>query len=219
MQQQTFYLSLALATLLIYSCKKDTDTQPVPVTPTFSNYAQLKPGNYWIYQQFTVDTNNNATPTNTFDSCYVDKDTIINKKKYWKLVQPDPFNPGDYMALFHRDSLHYLVNEKGTILFSSEDFSGILESSYITAGLSDTVCKFTRQMTDINLNITTPAGTFKTLNAKETFAFYPNFSAGGAQRSKQMRYAKNIGIVTETLPFQIIDPNYVERRLVRYSVK
>lgn len=219
-KQKTLFLSAALMTIFIYSCKKDKDKEPATTTPTttYLNFSQLKIGNYWVYQEFDIDTNGNATPQNTFDSCYVEKDTLINTKTYLKIVKPMPYFPNQKEISFQKDSLHYIVNSTGKILFSYQDFSTVFESSYFMAEPNDTVCQIVKQMADKNLTVTTPAGTFTTSNAKATYLMYPNWTYAGNTRNTNTRYAENIGIVIETLPFVVTSPNYIERRLVRYHI-
>jgi hypothetical protein len=218
MKQKTFFLSVALISTMIYSCKKDKDTDPTAPTTciTYPNFSQLKVGNYWVYEQFDIDAIGNATSKNTFDSCYVEKDTIINSKTYLKMVKPNPYSTNQSDISYQKDSLHYIVNSNGKILFSSQDFSTIFEYRYFLAGPNDTVCQIVKQMADENLTVTTLAGTFTTSNAKETYSMYPNSASVGNPRNKHTRYAENMGIVIETLPFFASSPNYIERRLVRY---
>lgn len=217
MKKYCFY---ALIFTSIYSCKKDKEIEPIPVTivaPTvYSNFSQLKVGNYWIYQRFNVDSIGNATPTSVYDSCYVEKDTIINSITYYKLVKPSISSALSYSFL--RDSLNYTVNHIGTILFSSQDFSTIFESNYLMAGVGDTLCHKVKKMTDQNMIVTTPAGTFITSNAKETYFMYPAWSFNGVKRERENRYSENIGIIIETLTFFVSNPNYTERRLLRYNL-
>jgi hypothetical protein len=216
MKQKTLVLTAALMTLLVYSCKKDNDSGAIPDV-VYPNYSQLKVGNYWVYEQFDIDNAGNATSKNTFDSCYVEKDTIINGKTYFKLVKPKPYLPNQQDIFFQRDSLHYTVNANGKIAFSSLDFSTVFDSGYFMAG-PDTVCKIMNQMGDKNMTLTTPAGTFTTSTAKEIYLMYPNWAVAGNPRYLNTRYAENIGIVIETLPFFTSNPNYIERRLIRYQI-
>jgi len=215
MKQKTIFLSVALMTTMIYSCKKDKDPTTTP-SITYPNFSQLKVGNYWVYEQFDIDATGNATSKNIFDSCYVEKDTIINSKTYFKMVKPNPYSTNQSDISFQKDSLHYIVNSNGKILFSSKDFSTIFESSYFLAGPNDTVCQIVKQMADNNLTVSTLAGTFATSNAKEIYSMYPNWASVCNPRNKHTRYAENMGIVIETLPFFASSPNYIERRLVRY---
>lgn len=217
MKQKTLIVSVALMTLLVYACKKDNDTAPAP-NAGYPNFSQLKVGNYWVYEQFDIDTAGSATPKNIFDSCYVEKDTVINSKTYFKIVKPKPYTPNQVDISFQRDSLHYIVNSNGKILFSSQDFSTVFDLNYIMAGPNDTVCKIVKQMGDKNLTVTTPAGTFTTSTAKESYFMYPNWALAGNPRYLNTRYAASIGIVIETLPFFTSIPNYIERRLVRYQI-
>ena len=66
--------------------------------------------------------------------------------------------------------------------------------------------------------VTTSAGTFTTLNTKETSFIFPNYATFTNLRYGNTRYAENVGIVIETLPFFLSSHNYIERRLVRYHL-
>jgi len=220
MKIKTIFLFISILIVIILSCKKDNETEQT--TPTsfiiYPNFSSLKVGNYWIYQEFDIDENGFATPKNIFDSCYVEKDTLVNGKTYKKIIKPKPYSITQYDIFLERDSLNYIVNSDGKILFSSRDFTSILDSRYFMATSNDTLCQIIRQMADKNLTLITPAGTFKTLNAKQTFFMFPDYIQYGNLRTMHTRYSENIGIVIETLPFYLLDPNYVERRLVRYHL-
>ncbi len=210
-------MSLLTLVIISYSCKKDKKEENTPTPITYPNYSQLKVGNYWVYQYFRIDTLGHETPQNFYDSCYVQKDTVINGQTYYKMYRPFWENHNIFSIL--RDSLHYIIDYKyGRKLFSSQDFENILKSGYITLSPTDTICYYTVKMTDRNMSVVTPAGTFVTLNGKETYNMYPNYVSGGNPRYKNTRYAENIGIVIETLPFYTSDPTYTERRLVRYHL-
>ena len=107
MNHKTLFLFVALLTATIYSCKKDIE----PMTPatSYPNFSQLKVGNYWVYEQFDISSTGIATSRNIFDSCYVEKDTIINSKTYLKIVRPLYYSPQKEI-MFLKDSLHYIVN-------------------------------------------------------------------------------------------------------------
>lgn len=220
MKKQSFLLPAISIITMMSACKKNKETEtatpaPAPAATNYPGYQPMKVGNYWIYQQFDVDTFGNATPRNVFDSCYVEKDTIINSQTYFKVVRPTFFY--SYNQGYLRDSLHYIVDNLGRTLFSSQDFTTIFDSHYGFAA-SDTVFLCTRQMADSNMIVTTPAGTFTTLNFKTTYAMYPHWSVNGNPRFMHTRYAENVGIVAETIPFSVGDPNYIEVRLVSYHL-
>jgi len=219
MKPNPFLIACLCLAVSISACKKDSETTPATIDPVvYPNFSQLKVGNYWVYEQFLIDTNGNATTLNRFDSCYVEKDTIINGMTYYKVVKPKPPHNSVYEFLYQRDSLDYIVNAEGEILFSSNDFSTEFTSWYYITLPSDTLCHIAKKMTDKDMVITIPAGTFTTSNAKETYYMYPNYSGWGAERARHNRYAVNIGPVVETAPFYVNDPNYLERRLARYHI-
>lgn len=215
MKKLTIILSVTLLISFFFSCKKDKKGEPTPPI-TYANYSALKVGNYWIYEQFKIDETRKETSLNVFDSCYIEKDTLINSKIYFKVFRESIYPNSNWSFL--RDSLHFIVNSKGKILFSSQDFSTTYNTRYVITGPSDTICKISMKMTDKNFITTTPAGSFKTINAKETFLYYPNWADPLYPTIKNVNYAENIGIVLETLPFYIGAPFYYERRLVRYHL-
>ena len=83
-------LSIAIViTGCLSSCKKDEATENTPIT--YANFSQLKTGNYWIYERFTVDSAGAAVATGILDSCYIETDTLINNHTYYKLISPNPY--------------------------------------------------------------------------------------------------------------------------------
>ncbi len=207
-------LPVFLFALLIttWSCKKDDETITEEPT-TYDDYACLKTGNYWIYQQFTVDSLGNATPTDTYDSCYIEKDTLINGKTYFKLVQPSYLGiiPG---RLYLRDSLHYVVDQSGAKYFSSIDFTSVFKY-YTMMFESDTIAECTIKMSHQNEVVVVPAGSFSTHAYQMHWEMHPPYNYNGTNRYQHTRYAKGKGIISQTMPFFLGSPNSVERRLVR----
>ena len=213
-----FIVPLFIAITCLFACKKEKQKEDEKVYP---NYSQLKVGNYWIYQRFEIDTFGRETALNQYDSCYIEKDMLINGKTYFKLVSPYVIPPTTESS-YLRDSLHYIVNSSGQILFSSEDYTTIFYSGFITYDitdtLTDTICQILWKMETTPLTVSTPAGTYSTLNVKHTYLMYPNWAQAGNPRYLNHRYAKDIGMVQETLPFFASEPNYTEKRLVRYHL-
>ncbi len=216
MKYKTFLMLLLALPVIMFSCTTYKDN---PTPDTDPNYSQLKVGNYWVYQRFSVDSSGNATPQQVFDSCYISKDTIINNKTYFKINKPAHL--GMNQNVFCRDSLHYTVTPGGKIVFSSQDFSNILFSSYDIGTANDTISINTIRMRDRNLPYTVPAGTFETINAYNSFVLKSK-SRGDKEFPINCRYAANVGLVAETMVYYISqysqDRAYIERRLVRYHV-
>lgn len=195
-------------TVFLCACKKEDEPSPQQLTDD-QNYSQLKVGNYWIYQQYSIkDSDSSETLLNTYDSCYVVKDTIIRNNNYFKVYKPDGFTPYVYL----RDSLDYIVNEKGYRIFSSKNFTNNLFSTVSYDLNNDTLTYIWIKMTDINFTTVVPAGSFTTLCAKKG-------TKTGNEKYMTTRYSKNVGIVTETLLTFHSAETHIERRLLRYHVQ
>lgn len=218
---------------LLPSCKKDKQSSSPACTSsnqpivTYPNYSNLKVGNYWIYQRYEINTNGfgGETMLNITDSCYIEKDTLINGYTYYKYMSSKVGAPGfsgsnqnPITAEFYRDSLSYLVNQNGRIEFSSQDFTTIFKTEYVIASGTDTVCKIVVKMGDQNLSVVTPSGNYLTSSMKEIYNMYPNWSSNGAIRYRDTRYAENIGKVTEGFYLFAGTPMWWERRLIRYHL-
>ncbi|RTQ53244.1 hypothetical protein EJV47_00445 [Hymenobacter gummosus] len=213
-------LLIATASAALAACDKDPETA-TPTTPDAS-FLPLQTGNYWVYRQYRIDGRTGvATATNILDSCFISKDTLIRGQRYYKLVRPVLYSviPDNRIV---RDSLHYLVDHHGRRLFSSQDATNILDTEYSTlnqAGRTDTVVRMVSRMMPQDTTISTAAGTFTVKKHRKTHIFYPSIFPGYQPRVLHTRYAKDVGIVTEMLPFYAADPDYTERRLIRYRVQ
>ena len=203
-------LPVALVTLLFLAgCKKDD-----PPAAVYPDYFNLEVGNYWKYRYYD-QVNGVQTPTSEFDSIKVEADTAINGQRYFKVVSyfyPDP-SP---RVSFLRDSLHYVVNRLGIIQFSSENFTDTLHSGYLRNG-SDTIAYFFSQMTDNDLVIDVPAGSFATKNFQTTQMLQGFFTPDDQRRYWHRRYAEDVGLVEEFLPYLSSEENGRVRRLVEYG--
>lgn len=172
-----------------------------------------------IYTKIRIDQSGQETDLHETDSSYVEKDTVIGGHTFYKLRRHYDINLSG--SAFLRDSLQYMIGPGGHIVFSSQDFYTVLSNEYaIDQPAGDTLYKITQSMTDKDLPVTVPAGSFTTVNFQTTYVFY---HAMGTEiispRSMNVRYAKNIGIITETEPFYSSIPTVVERRLLRYHVE
>ena len=215
----------------LVACKKEKNVEPsncnqqITTTQTYPNYSNFKVGNYWIYERFVVDQFGVATSLNMFDSCYVEKDTLINSMTYFKYMSSkynfpssNPLAQNPITPEYYRDSLSYIVSNSGRIEFSSVDFSSIFKSEYFLVSPGDTVCKIVSKMEDQNFSVSLPLGNFVTSSCKETYYLTPNYSVFGSIKYRDTRYAENVGKVTEGFSFFVGDPRRWERRLVRYHL-
>lgn len=206
--------------LFLFACKRDKGLaeQITPdkteVIASYPNFGKLSVGNYWIYRRYLVDSSGNRMITNTIDSCYVSKDTIINGKVFYKMYRPNTYLSNN---TFLRDSSGCIIANNGKIIFSPQDFSLVYYIGYSTASVTDTIAKAIYQMRNKDSLITTDLGTFYTTNACWVNYMYPNWKVYGSIRYQNCCYTENIGIVVENL--NIIYNYYdIERRLIRYHV-
>jgi len=213
---------IAFATLGLFSCKKDKSQpiDPVPNPKVYDDYAAVKQGNYWIYQHYTLDSIDGAAHAeNGFDSCYVVADTTINGKTYHHTITKDisqsPLT--DIVHNMFRDSLSYVVNQKGEIQFSSEDFYRVFRSfTYGPNQATPDTLQVSEVMGFINIAIAVPAGTFTTSSFRRIFS---NKTVNKKQVEYRYSYAKNVGLVRYTTGTYFGAPMVLENRLVRYRVQ
>lgn len=220
---RTTKILLAIAGLaFICSCKKDNAPEPQqPVVPgdstaKTSDFMHLKPGNYWIYEQYEIDAAGVATTLGIIDSIYAGEETVIEGKTY--KVRMDPFS-GTYAPSFFRDSGHYLVTPNGSIYASFKDFASTLSTRYLLNAPEDTMAKATTYMSGRDEQTIVPAGAFTTRTRNMTWDIYPAHVQAWISKTQYTRISRQAGIVTETLPFYLSTNSNRERRLIRYHVQ
>ncbi len=186
---------------------------------TYDNYTTLKPGNYWVYQNYMLDSvNGTAHPQGTYDSSFVEKDTIMNGLTYHKYRYATG-TPRQYATDYLRDSLSYTVDERGLIIFSSTDFTNTFRTFTYgpNASTPDTLV-VTEKMGFKDAMTVVDAGTFTTRTFRRVYQFPASYTLGST-REYDYKYAKGIGLISETTGFYTTTPAMYERRLVRYHVQ
>jgi|SRR6185312_2267251 len=209
-------LFVCASAMLLFSCtKKESSVQgtnpsnpPAPVY-SISDYTKLTPGNYWIYQEVTIDTLNNITALPGFDSCYIKGDTVINSNSYAIMVNLPPTAPNSETYL--RDSASFLVNNHGNILFTSADFNTILYKDSVPNQFT-----LTYSVSSTPSMVLTPMGTYSCYDNVGTFTYLKPISWPPV-RYVHSYYAANLGLVDETT-FFISSPNTLKYWLVRAHV-
>lgn len=213
----------AVVMLGSYSCKKSKSPAPLPpidsplVIP-HPDYTALKPGNYWIYQNYRLDSiNGDAHPQGTYDSCYVEKDTVIKGYTYHKYMARN-YGASSYSISFLRDSLSYTVNEMGRIIFSYENFGVLKSYTYGPNAATPDTLYVTEQMFSDFYPVTVMAGTFRTITFKQNYRF-PAGAPYGRDRAYETKYSKGVGIVKKTTAFYTLLPDVYEWRLERFHIE
>lgn len=183
---------------------------------------------YWIYETYYVDSNGNGSPGGywgaapAIDSFYQAADTTIDGKLFRCLMKPS--GPGDthYIPFYYRDSASYLIGLDGRIFFSHTDTNHVFwtwihgEPQHVTSDSAITAGGYAGNARTVwaqDRSILTLAGVVD-------WAVHPfaKDQRPVQHRRQYTRFARNIGIVYETLPIFFGDPGYVERRLLRSRV-
>ena len=207
------YLLLSVFFIVLStSCKKDKiELEATPV------YLPLELGNYWIYQNYKVDTIGNETAMQTYDSTVITRDTIIRNQTYqiYKTYTLCCSNIKKIEIL--RDSADCIINNKGKLVFVRNDFNHVFRTYPIIVNGSDTLGNIQYQMKKINGSVTVPAGSFENvlcvegkINVNPNTHLPPN-------RTIEQKYAPEVGRIYESWYF-LSSPIKYERRLVRYHI-
>lgn len=220
-------ICLAIGVCLVTTaCKKEKTfiftpppPPPPPNTSYYDDYMALKPGNYWIYEHYELDSAQGAAHAmGTYDSAYVEKDTVINRRVYHVYNYRNIFS-NEKRTRYLRDSLSYTVELSGRIIFSSDDFTTVFRTyQFGPDGVTNYSINVTEQMGSRNQTTVVDAGTFTTSSFIETYTFPADYEYGPT-RQYEHRYAKGVGLIRETAGFYESSPKVYEKRLVRYKVK
>lgn len=205
----------------LWSCIKDDNT--VNSEANSSSYLPMKVGNYWIYQEYFENADGVINVSYTLDSTCISKDTIIHGRTFYKFDNYQIFkHPGIPVKIestfFYSDSAKNLINPKGQIVFSEDNFTDILyKTSDVIDG--DTATWLTFKMEKLNQNVVLPIGSFTDLlNVKGTVICSPKFTNIPNPRYVNRYYVKNIGKVMHSYIY-VGGGGGFERRLLRYNLK
>jgi hypothetical protein len=206
----SFILTIAMLSILAFSCKKTSNETAPATTP---DYYQLKAGNYWIYQAYTLDSNGVATAQNNFDSAHIEKDTVIRGNTYYKLWENELVLGKMQYPSYIRDSSGFLVNSSGGKMCSENDFTDTLgiDTTQVT------LFKGYVKMTGKDSIVTVPAGSFQSITYRMRVVL-TNPKMPFPIRYSYDVYGKNIGRI-KSHGFYFNTYQQVEARLLRYKVQ
>ena len=201
----------------LFSCEKN-DKQDESEN-LVSTYLPMSVGNYWVYQVYNIDVNGNKSQSTTLDSTVITKDTLINGKKYYRFdyLNYHLDNINHFDTAYLRDSLTFIINEKGNILFSENNFNDTLyRKTYVFE--NDTFYTMTCKMERIDQEISTPAGSFNNiLNFRGTVIVNPKHTDIENPRYTDEYFAKDMGVVYQSQTY-VSGGQIREKRLVRYHI-
>ncbi len=198
MKNLFFSLTLFLCIVFSSSCKKENPSpEPIPAE-TELRYFPLKTGNYWVYDEFIVDSLGIETDvTNNYpDTMFITMDSLINGAHYYYLFSKKFF--------FHRgwvrDSAQCLVDINGYIQFKqSAKIDTILRYD------QDTMFKYSRFVHPGPFEVETKLGLLTcSLISNHYYWFHPQ-DAKYLIKEKQYNnsfFAKDIGMITLEYMFQ-----------------
>lgn len=200
-------LIMAVATMMMVSCNKnDSENELKPVQT--SDYMQLKIGNYWVYEKYTIDSAGNENPVwGDPDSSIITGDTMINNIRYFK-----KFSVNHEHMSYLRDSSGYLINLEGEVLFSESDFSNIIRIDTIGPGLA--IIEYMMHDEDSSLNV--PVGTYPVIEMRgKVISLDPQYPHG--INYTHYYYADGMGMIKSSVYFYSAPNLRMEQRLISFG--
>ena len=206
-------LFIILIIIVISSCCKDK-----PLIPSLT-HVPLEIGNSWVYKNYTIDSSGVQTILDRIDSMVITKDTIIGDNKYFVMEGTDyPAKSNWGILNILRDSLGYLVNENGAIIFAQYITSKTFNQFEKIYG-KDTIFTKYDKMERYGNSVNVPAGSFDdVLNLKTYITLYKNNDENFKYFDNHL-YAKGVGNILKTVRFlHEAQIKRFEKRLLRYHL-
>lgn len=203
--------------VVLVACNKESNvTNPVIEEPT---YYPLTTGSYWIYNTYKIDSLKNEELISENDTTAIIGDTIINGHQY-KVFYGKRYGHMEIKTeKYLRDSLGYIVNSNGKIVFCQTNFTDTLYSVAIPNSLDTLYYEFT-EMQSVVEEIILPSGAFDSIiNNQLKFVFWkvpnkPTFDLDNL-------YAPNVGKIISQYGYAgaLLDQkSYYEHRLIDYFI-
>lgn len=210
-KSQSFVIGYSLIFLILFACKHE-HIHPIEhdhnnhMAEDFSSAIQLKVGNYWIYDFVRVDSLGNQKRFGRRDSVWIDRDSVVRKRTYYRRMG---FHPR-YEWLY--DSASCIVSlPDGTGIPRQVFFSGTNYKDTLY-----TITQYYAMMHDAGKVVNTYLGKFSTSNMVIT---PKNVSHKQDPThtlcASQSFYAKNIGMVYY-IDNHFGTPSY--RSLIKYKI-
>ncbi len=172
-----------------------------------NNYYPLTTGSYWIYNTYKIDSLKNETLVSQNDTLNIIGDTNINGYQYkiffgkvWPFFELKP-------ERYCRDSLGYIVDASGKILFSSNNFTDTLSQESIPT-IEDTLYYEYSRMKQFSEKVYLQSGTYDSVLNLERIFIYWNIPERLTVRLKSL-YAPNVGCI---LRQSLVSNEYLDRK-------
>jgi len=202
----------------ILSCEKNENKSDVP-KPKKADYFPLGTGSYWVYNTYIIDSLGNETLKSENDTLSIIGDTTINGNTYSIFYGKRYGVSTSLEKRFYRDSLGYIVNEEGKIVFSSDNFTDTLDIKY-TPDMENPMYYQFKMMKKVEDKITLPAGVFDSVLNSRLSVYYYNPLIEHL-RDNDYLYAPNVGKILWQYFYYggfVNRKSYIEERLVAYKI-
>jgi len=221
-----FFCSTIILLIFFSSCRKDKiclDGQQHYCNPAIS-YIPLAVGNFWVYDEYLYNFDNyTSIVLSASDTMKVIGTRIIQNNEYFVIENNRPSFHEIKDTLFWRDSIGYIVDQKGKIIFTSIDFDNTF-SCYGSIFGEDGSFDTKSTIKDSLFNYWNQNG--------EAFNCY-NFTSIMLQtkivpfieswdRQSQKYFSKNVGIVYESItpiPPDLYPPIEFRREIKEYHLE
>lgn len=211
----TIYFSVLLA-VGIAACKKKENPASSSNTTHSENYLPSVPGSYFVYQWYSIDSNQVEAELPNVDTMYVLGDTMINQQNYVRFYGVCRTPGTEKQRLYYRDSSGYIVDHHGYVIYSYTNFTDNLETSIVNSWNQ------VNKMTGNQIPFNTQAGSFQTIEGTLTVSDNGNpiTNCGDTVFTLKTNYAKNVGVVRCQSAYLIMVANCskYERRLKSYYI-
>lgn len=196
------------------ACRTDEDDvaapQPAPTPPLeVASFSNLAVGNYWVYQQYSVDSADNVIQTLSVDSFFVTGDSVVNGETY-AIVHRNTLSP--IGTELWRDSAGYVITADHEVVFCADPLDQLIYTE--VRGPVGVQLDYTVYSTPES--ITVAAGTFSTLKMQAEITSIGGFPEMADWRRPRSYWAEDIGRVRyyEFFAFNPLGNRY---DLVRYN--
>lgn len=212
--QTKLIVGIFLMSAFVACEKKSDETNP---NAEDLNYFPLSIGSYWIYDCFEMDSTGKETIVSRNDTIKITGDTLINGNEYSVFYGKEYAINSWIREFYYRDSLGYIVNEKGEIKFSSNN---LIDTLYKLYPSPDSIYFIYAKMETYPNEILLSAGRFNSiLNYKTSVEQYnPDKRLIG---KTDKLFAPKVGRILRQyfyVRLYDIEKRYYEERLVDYYI-
>jgi hypothetical protein len=188
------YSILTLVFLIFLgACQKEDNNQTNTAKETVNEYMPLAVGNYWVYQHSLCDSGEVNCEAVVTDTNKVIKDTMIRGHLYYRI---DGWFLQRKSTYFVRDSLDYLVDSSGTVIFTHTDTSSIFNQEIIKTDDGDTLYRWHYRLASELIGVEVAAGAFDCLDMRGHFTRLKEEHK--IDHNMHKYYAKDVGVVKQT---------------------